>query len=94
MVVGIFEALMLICFAASWPFNLTKAYKARTNVGTSVSFMVIILAGYVFGMINKVVNNDLNYVLAFYIFDFCLVFAGILIYIRNRRLDKFNGVKV
>lgn len=87
MIPGIFEALMLICFAASWPFNLKKAYLARTNVGTSLIFMLIILAGYIFGIINKVVNDDFTYVLGFYILDLALVSAGVLIYMRNRRFD-------
>ena len=88
MIVGIFEAAMLVCFAVSWPFNLMKAYKARTNVGTSILFMSIVLLGYICGIINKLVNDDINYVLAFYILDLCLVTVGILIYLRNMRFDS------
>jgi uncharacterized membrane protein YczE len=87
MVIGIFEAAMLICFAASWPFNLRKAYRARTNVGTSIAFMLIILMGYMFGVINKLVNDDITYVLAFYILDIALVGTGVAIYMRNRGFD-------
>ena len=90
MIVGIFEAAMLVCFAASWPFNLRRAYLARTNVGTSITFMSIVLIGYLFGVANKLVNDDINYVLAFYILDIALVSAGVLIYIRNRRFDKLS----
>ena len=48
-------------------------------MGTSLPFMLIIEVGYVCGMLNKVVNDEVfidgvfNYVLAFYILDFCLV---------------------
>jgi uncharacterized membrane protein YbjE (DUF340 family) len=94
MTFGLFEAAMLICFAASWPFNLRKAYKARTNVGTSVLFMAIVLIGYIFGIANKLVNDDISYVLAFYILDLLLVSAGILIYLRNRRLDAARASEV
>ncbi len=87
MIVDIFEAAMLVCFAASWPFNLLKAYRARTNVGTSLLFMSIVMLGYLFGITNKVVYDDITYVLVFYIMDTCLVFMGILIYARNRKLD-------
>ena len=90
MIVGIFEAAMLVCFAVSWPFNLMKAYKARTNVGTSILFMSIVLLGYICGIINKLVNDDINYVLAFYILDLCLVTVGILIYLRNMRFDSIK----
>ncbi len=93
MAFGLLEAAMLVCFAVSWPFNLTKAYRARTNIGTSVVFMLAILIGYLFGIANKIVNDDITYVLAFYVFDFLLVFAGVLIYIRNGRLDRMKGAK-
>ncbi len=88
MIYGLFEVAMLLCFAASWPFNLLKAYRARTNVGTSVIFMAVVLLGYIFGIVNKVVNDDVNYVVAFYILDLALVATGILIYLRNGRLDR------
>ncbi|MBQ7621922.1 MAG: hypothetical protein IJV47_06915 [Candidatus Methanomethylophilaceae archaeon] len=81
---------MLVCFAASWPFNLRRAYLARTNVGTSITFMSIVLIGYLFGVANKLVNDDINYVLAFYILDIALVSAGVLIYIRNRKFDNLS----
>lgn len=87
MAIGLFEAAMLICFAISWPFNLRKAYRARTNVGTSIAFMLIILLGYMFGVINKLVNDDITYVLAFYVLDIALVGTGVVIYMRNRGFD-------
>jgi uncharacterized membrane protein YczE len=87
MITGIFEAAMLVCFAASWPFNLTRAYRARTNLGTSLPFMIIIIVGYLCGIANKLVNNDITYVLAFYLFDLALVSIGLLIYARNKTLD-------
>jgi hypothetical protein len=87
MITGIFEAAMLVCFAASWPFNLRKAFRARTNVGTSILFMSIVLLGYIFGVVNKLINDDISYVLAFYILDIGLVSTGVLIYLRNRKFD-------
>ena len=88
MIGGIFEVIMLLCFAAAWPANIYKAYRARTAVGTSLPFMLIIEVGYISGMINKLVNDDISYVMAFYIFDFCLVLVGIIVYFRNMALDR------
>lgn len=93
MIGGIFEVIMLLCFAAAWPANIYNAYHARTAVGTSLPFMVIIEVGYVCGMLNKFVNDDISYVMAFYIFDFLLVLAGIAVYFRNMRLDRVGGAK-
>ena len=97
MLTGIFEVGMLLCFAAAWPANIYKAYRARTTLGTSLPFMVIVEIGYVCGMLNKVVNDEVfvegvfNYVMAFYIFDFVLVLIGIIVYFRNMAIDKANG---
>lgn len=94
MIGGVFEVIMLLCFAAAWPANIMKAYRARTSKGTSLPFMIIIEIGYIAGMLNKVVNEDISYVFAFYIFDFVLVLIGIVIYFRNRRLDSLANKSV
>ena len=91
MIYGIFEIGMMLCFAAAWPFNIARAWKARTAVGTSPWFMLVVELGYVLGMINKFVNDDVNYVFAFYVLDFVLVLIGLAIYARNRAIDRSRG---
>lgn len=91
MIYGIFEIGMMLCFAAAWPFNISRAWRARTAVGTSPWFMLVIEVGYTLGMINKVVNDDVNYVFAFYVLDFVLVLIGLSIYVRNSALDRSRG---
>ena len=91
MIYGIFEIGMMLCFAAAWPFNIVRAWRARTAVGTSPWFMLVIELGYVLGMINKFVNDDVNYVFAFYVLDFVLVLIGLAIYARNRAIDRSRG---
>lgn len=87
----LFEILMLLGFAAAWPFNIAKAWRSRTAVGTSIHFMVVIELAYLCGMVSKVVGDDVNYVLAFYVLDFVLVGMAIALYVRNRRLDAMGG---
>jgi len=53
--------------------------------------MSIVLLGYLFGVANKIVSDEINYVMAFYILDIALVSAGIIIYFRNRRLDRVSS---
>ena len=91
MIYGIFEIGMMLCFAAAWPFNIVRAWRARTAVGTSPWFMLVIELGYVLGMINKVINDDVNYVFAFYVLDFVLVLIGLTIYARNKAIDRSRG---
>lgn len=84
----VFEVLMLLGFAAAWPFNIARAWRARTAVGTSLPFMLVIEFAYLCGIVSKVVSDEVNYVLAFYVLDFCLVATAVAIYMRNRRLDR------
>lgn len=46
----ILEALMLLCFGASWPFSIAKALRTRVVKGKSPVFLSLILSGYVFGI--------------------------------------------
>lgn len=91
----IFEIIMIVSFGASWPFNVMRSYKARTAKGKSLSFLCLILFGYVAGIISKLINETYManfgskwYVLFFYVLNFIMVFADFLLYFRNKKLDK------
>lgn len=94
------EIAFLICFGASWPFNIIKAYKARTARGTSILFMSLIATGYVAGILKMIFTMlDAGYLktlqwvaFAFYILNLALVSTGILIYFRNKKLDADASV--
>ncbi len=89
----IFEIAMLICFGCSWPLNALKAYRGRTAKGTSLPFLLLIEVGYICGIISKLSNpNGFHwYVLFFYVLNFCFVGAAIIVYFRNRKLDRASG---
>lgn len=95
------EIIMVICFGASWPFNIIKAYKSRTTKGTSLLFMSLIAIGYVGGIACKIFTwiNDgglkwLGYVaFAFYIINILMVSTGIVIYFRNKVYDAERAKK-
>ncbi len=82
------EVLMLLCFGASWPINLSKAIRARTAKGTSLLFFLTIEFGYLCGIAAKVIAGNINYVLAFYVLNILVVGANIAVYFRNRRIDR------
>ena len=91
----ILEIIMIVSFGASWPLNVMKSYKARTAKGKSVSFLCLILFGYVAGISSKLVNEaymaafaEKWYVLFFYCLNFVMVFLDLILYFRNRQLDK------
>ncbi|MDL2313451.1 hypothetical protein LJC36_00550 [Desulfovibrio sp. OttesenSCG-928-C14] len=86
---SIFEALMLICFGAAWPFNLYKSYKTRSAIGKSLFFLLVVEAGYLAGILHKILyNNDL--VLYLYLLNFTMVALDVLLYFRNKKLDALR----
>lgn len=85
---SIFESAMLICFGFSWPLNVIKAYKARSAKGTSLAFILLIITGYIAGIIAKFINHQINYVLAVYFLNLVIVLTNLFVYFRNRKLDK------
>lgn len=85
---SILETIMLICFGFSWPLNVIKAYKAKTTKGTSLPFILLIIAGYIAGISAKLVTHQFNYVLIAYIVNLAIVSANVIIYFRNVSLDK------
>ncbi len=91
----ILEIIMIVSFGASWPLNVIKSYKARTTKGKSLPFLLLILFGYVAGISSKLVNESYManigqkwYVLFFYVLNFLMVAADVVLYVRNYRLDK------
>ena len=82
-----FEAIMLICFGVSWPFNIAKSLRARTAKGKSVWFEVCIVAGYSFGLAGKFISGNVTYVAIVYAIDLILVTTSLILTLRNRHLD-------
>ena len=85
---SILETVLLVCFGFSWPLNVMKAYKAKTAKGTSLPFILLIVAGYIAGITAKVITDQINYVLIAYIVNLAIVSLNIVIYFRNVSLDK------
>ncbi|MBQ9984885.1 MAG: hypothetical protein IJP38_01075 [Oscillospiraceae bacterium] len=91
----ILEIIMVVSFGASWPANVMKSWKARTTKGKSLMFLCLIEFGYVAGILSKFMNEAYMaqfatkwYVLVFYILNFIMVGADLILYYRNHLLDK------
>ena len=91
----ILEICMVLAFGASWPMNVMKFYKARSTKGKSLSFLILIFAGYVAGIASKFANPTYMasfaekwYVLVFYFINITMVSMDIALYVRNSKLDK------
>lgn len=84
----LFEVCMVVCFFLSWPISIRKSWISRTAKGKSVVFELLLMVGYVFGVISKLVIGNVSYVMIFYIINFCAIFIDVLLYFRNKKLDR------
>ena len=89
----ILEAVMLVCFGCSWPLNLVKNYKARSAKAMSMGFILLIITGYVAGIIAKICmvasGRSVHwYVWVVYVFNLVVVSCNLAVYFRNRNLDR------
>ncbi len=91
----ILEIVMVLCFGASWPMNIMRSYRARTAKGKSLAFLIFISVGYVAGIASKFMNESYMdefaskwYVLIFYCINLVMVSIDIVLYFRNRALDR------
>ncbi len=87
------EMIMLICFGISWPLNVVKSYKARSTKGKSLTFLLMIIIGYLAGIAGKFSNpvfmanlDSKWYVLFIYFLNLLMVLLDLGLYFRNMRL--------
>lgn len=88
----ILEIIMLICFGASWPFNVLKSYRSPTAKGKSITFLILIIVGYLVGVASKFTSpiEPKWYVVFFYILNAVMVSIDLALYFRNKRIDKLS----
>ena len=82
------ETAMLICFGCSWPLSVYKNYKAKTAKNMSIYFIMLIIFGYIAGITAKIIAGKVNYVLIVYFFNLFAVSLNLLVYFRNRKIDR------
>lgn len=84
---SIFEAIMLVCFGAAWPFSIYKSYTSRQTSGKSVIFLYVVIAGYIAGIIHKLLYN-LDFIIYLYSLNALMVLIDLALYYRNKRLNS------
>lgn len=82
---SIFEIIMLLCFGAAWPFSIYRSYVSKSVAGKSSLFLIIILVGYVAGMLNKMFYHY-DHVIYLYLLNFIMVSIDLMLYYRNKRM--------
>jgi hypothetical protein len=78
---SVFEAGMLLCFGVSWPVSIAKSLRTRVVTGKSPMFMAIVCAGYMSGIVHKLLYS-LDGVIALYAANLLFVATDLFLYYR------------
>jgi hypothetical protein len=87
---GVFEAVMLFCFGASWPLAIYKTYKSKNPVGKSLPFLYLVFIGYASGILHKYYYAP-NWVIYLYVLNLLMVGVDIILtryyHSKNKKTD-------
>ena len=84
---SVFEIAMLVCFGVSWPVAIRKSWVSRSTGGKSPLFMVLIIAGYIAGIVHKALFS-LDFVIALYALNAVMVSVDLCLYFRNKKMEQ------
>ncbi len=87
-VAEVLETSMLVCFGASWPISVIRNIRAKTAKSMSLQFILLIITGYLAGIIAKLITGQISYVLLVYLFNLAIVSINLIVYFVNRRHDR------
>ena len=87
---SIFEIIMLGCFGAAWPFSIYKSYKSKSIKGKSFAFLMILVMGYISGILHKLFYSY-DAVIYLYILNAIMVSTDMVLYIKNKkRIERLS----
>jgi len=84
------EMLMLLCFAVGWPISIMKSLRTKVVRGKSPAFMMVIILGYAFGILRKILVLD--WVIYIYIFNITIVSFDLFLYFYYSKRGKISEV--
>ena len=87
----IFEAIMMICFGASWPASIHKTVKVKNPAGKSMIFLWLVEIGYISGIIYKLHRPD--WVIALYCLNARMVATDLFLVNKYRRMRERGELK-
>ena len=85
---SVLEAIMIIMFGLSWPINLYKSFKTKSTKGKSILFIIFIAVGYISGILSKIIGDNITWVFAFYILNFIMVSADLILYFIYKKRES------
>jgi hypothetical protein len=89
---SIFEVIMLVCFGISWPISIAKAIRTKVVSGKSPVFLIIIIIGYVSGIVHKMIYSG-DRVIFLYVINLIMVAIDLMLYIHYKKLELVPEMK-
>lgn len=86
---SIYEIIMLLCFGAAWPFSIYKSYKSKSTSGKSSAFLIVLIIGYISGIMNKIVYS-FDYVIYLYVLNVVMVSIDLILFFRNKKYEDIE----
>jgi len=80
MLAEILEFMMLFLFGFSWPFAIARTYRAKRVDGKSPAFEMIVIVGYLCGIVSHLVSGRGLWVIVVYCVDIALVSTDLALY--------------
>ncbi len=90
---SIFEAIMLLCFGAAWPVSIARSWKSRSTGGKSLAFSLIVIVGYISGIVNKLLVKP-DIVTWLYVLNLTMVSIDAVLWIRNRKIEQRQALEM
>ena len=87
---SVLEAGMMVCFGASWPFQVVKTFKSKAVGGKSILFLWLVEIGYVMGMLHHILYAP-DKVIYLYLMNFILVGADMTLYYKYKHDAKVRA---
>ena len=102
----VLEIVMLVCFGCSWPISVYKSIKIKTSVGKSATFNILLIVGYVAGIVSKFLKMDsalssptatglgkgiFIFALVMYFVNLAMITANLVLYYTNKHLDNLRA---
>lgn len=83
------ESVMLLCFGFSWPVSIAKTLRVKSVSGKSIWFLVLIVVGYLSGVLMKVAlavenHQPIDKVAYLYALNGAMVIVDMLLYAKYR----------
>jgi hypothetical protein len=82
--ISIYELFFFMFIACAWPVSIIRMIRRKSTKGKSILFLLIVLLGYVFGIIHKFLYS-LDFVVCVYFLDLALVMTDLAVYLYIRK---------